>query len=668
MKKKKLMTKILLFIGIPVLVIYFIAALLITQTMKQSISQLTANDLTSKSKAASYQIENYFSKYTSIAQQLQLNVSMQDFLKGTRKNNNISELSQFNEVNQTLTNITQSDKGTITDTWLADTATNQIVDQETGIDNDYVLSSRPWYSMLRKNKKAVITDPYIDDVNKKLMVSIITPFFDDNNSLTGVAGIDITLDHLYNTIKSYKLGSTGFYILTSSNGQLVYYPEVSLKNKSVKESKMSQNIMNAIQAKKAGYLTYSAMGNTNYGYVSPVGDTGWTVATGLPEDEFNSYFNSALYTLLITFLIAMIVIFAAIFITTKSIVRPLEKLKNAANQIADGNLDVSVNVKSKDEVGQVADALSRTVDRLKQYIGYISEVSSALDQIAVGNLTFKLKYNYVGEFSKIKTSLENIKSTLMQTFKKIDASADQVASGSSQVSSASQALAQGATEQASSVEELSATVTDISHHVNQNAENAAAAEGLSKTAADESKRGKELMQQMTAAMTNINDSSSQISKIIKTIQDIAFQTNILALNAAVEAARAGSAGKGFTVVADEVRNLAGKSAEAAKITTGLVENEMRSVKDGSAIVDQTAKTLEIMSSSVDKVAKSVKEISEASSRQSSAISQVTEGLNQISAVVQTNSATSEESAASSEELNGQVQILKELLLKFKMED
>ena len=668
MKRKKLMTKILISISVPIIIVYTVTSVLIARTSSNAISDSTADSLTAKSQAASFQVENYFSKYTQIVKQLKLNASMQNFVNGAGTTDDVKKLSQFNDISNTLANITKSDTNNILATWVADTATKQLINQKSGVTNNYVLSSRPWYETLKNSKDVIITDPYTDYETKKLTVSMIAPFFNGSGSVIGAAGIDITIDSLYNSMKGYKLGNTGFYILTSSNGKLVYYPDESMKNKSIKDSKMSQNVIDAIGNKKSGYLSYSAVGETNYGYVSPVGSTGWTVTTGLPENEFKSSMKTVQLTLMLTFILAIIIMFAIIIIVSKSIVRPLEKLKVTADRIADGDLDVTVDVKSADEVGQVAAAISRTVDRLKQYIGYINEVSSALDKVAVGDLTFKLKYDYSGEFAKIKTSLDNIKSTLVRTLKEINASAEQVAGGSSQVSDASQSLAQGATEQASSVEELSATVTEISQNVNKNAENAADADSLSQTAADESKLGKELMSQMSAAMTNISESSNQISKIIKTIQDIAFQTNILALNAAVEAARAGSAGKGFTVVAEEVRNLAGKSAEAAKATTELVENEINSVKDGSAIADKTAKTLDKMISSVEKVAKSVEDISEASGTQAAAIKQVTEGLNQISAVVQTNSATAEESAASSEELNGQAQILKELLLKFKIDE
>jgi methyl-accepting chemotaxis protein len=367
-------------------------------------------------------------------------------------------------------------------------------------------------------------------------------------------------------------------------------------------------------------------------------------------------------------LIALLIICVLLILISKSIVNPLVKLKNAANQIADGNLDVSIQAKSADEVGQVSTALSRTVTRLKQYIEYIDEVSATLDQIAVGNLVFELHCDYVGEFSKIKASLENIKTTLVHTFSEISISANQVASGSDQVSGASQSLAQGATEQASSIEQLSASITEIANQVKQNASNAATASNLSATASTEVQHGNELMHQMTTAMTDISTSSSQIGAIIKTIDDIAFQTNILALNAAVEAARAGSAGKGFAVVADEVRNLASKSAEAAKNTTILIEASIQSVQHGTKIADDTAQSLNSITTVVRQTSDLIQEISKACSEQATSINQVTLGVDQISAVVQTNSATSEETAASSEELNGQAHNLTALVQQFKLEE
>jgi methyl-accepting chemotaxis protein len=253
-------------------------------------------------------------------------------------------------------------------------------------------------------------------------------------------------------------------------------------------------------------------------------------------------------------------------------------------------------------------------------------------------------------------------------FTYINESADQVSSGAGQVSSAAQALSQGATEQASSIQQLSASITEIAGEVNKNAYDASTANTLSLQASAEVERGNEHMKKMTSAMSDISDSSNEIGKIIKTIEDIAFQTNILSLNAAVEAARAGVAGRGFAVVADEVRNLANKSAEAAKNTTALIESSIQAVKSGTKIANETATSLNAIIEGTKKTAELVGEISKASNNQATSINQITLGVDQISAVVQTNSATSEESAATSEELSAQAQALKSMLSALKLKD
>lgn len=350
------------------------------------------------------------------------------------------------------------------------------------------------------------------------------------------------------------------------------------------------------------------------------------------------------------------------------ITKPVSELNEVSKKIAEGNLDAEITYQSKDELGTLAQNFNKTVLRLKDYVAYINEISQVLNQLADGNLIVNLTYDYAGEFAKVKTALENISDSMNETMSHIHDAAEQVASGSDQVASGAQALSQGATEQASSVEELAATINEISTNINKNAEHAKNAnEQVSATAA-ELERGKEQMSNMTSAMSEIDHSAGEISKIIKTIEDIAFQTNILALNAAVEAARAGAAGKGFAVVADEVRNLASKSAEASKNTASLIEATIKAVKDGTAIADQTAASFDQIIQMSEESAAIVNEISKASQEQASAVSQVTVGIDQISSVVQTNSATSEQSAAASQELSGQAQVLKGLVSKFKLKN
>lgn len=367
---------------------------------------------------------------------------------------------------------------------------------------------------------------------------------------------------------------------------------------------------------------------------------------------------------------SLVVIIAAALLFAVYIIRsiniPVRELDDVARKIAAGDLNQSITYNSRDELGKLAVNFNKTVERLRDYVKYIDEISDVLRQIAGGNLVFELTYDYAGEFAKIKQALEEISESLNRTMGQINQTSDQVSAGSEQVSSGAQALSQGATEQASSIEELAATIAEISSQVKETADNASDARFQCGHTGEQVATSNEQMQEMIAAMTEISDKSGQISRIIKTIEDIAFQTNILALNAAVEAARAGEAGKGFAVVADEVRNLASKSSEASKSTAALIEGTVQAVEKGTEIANATAESLFAVVESTKGVVSSVDKIASAADQQAESIAQVTQGIDQISSVVQTNSATAEESAAASEELSSQAQVMKGLVGRFTL--
>ncbi|HEX3038995.1 MAG TPA: methyl-accepting chemotaxis protein [Caproiciproducens sp.] len=375
--------------------------------------------------------------------------------------------------------------------------------------------------------------------------------------------------------------------------------------------------------------------------------------------------NVAKASILVVILIALILSLAIALSIARSISKPAAEMAEAAQRMAEGDLNVQVNYDSRNELGQLAAAFGKSTASIR---AYIADLTEHLDQVAHGNLTMPSRMQYIGDYKGLSIAYHGIISSLSETLSEINEASEQVSNGSEQVSGGAQALAQGAAEQASSVEELSATIVEISTQVRENAEHAAEASRNVNHVSSEAEISNDHMREMLDSMSQISESSNEIGKIIKTIEDIAFQTNILALNAAVEAARAGAAGKGFAVVADEVRNLASKSALAAKDTTVLIENSIKQVANGQKIADETAQSLVRVVDNTKEVSDTINRISEATNHQSEEISQVTAGVEQISSVVQTNSATAEESAAASEELSGQAKALKNLVKQFKLKE
>ncbi|MGB4438054.1 MAG: methyl-accepting chemotaxis protein [Sedimentibacter sp.] len=527
------------------------------------------------------------------------------------------------------------------------------------------------------NGEVFVSDALFDTATFEMYYVISAPLWKDGiygSSIEGIVILKIDGKTLSNIATEVVIGEGGFGSIIDKEGYTIGHPEferVSSRENVILnyEADGSNGELALLEQKmlngESTYGVYENEGVKNLIAYAPIeGTNGWGMLVDAPQSE---YMESTKFSVMATVVLGILSILAAAFLgfrMSNKIANPIIACAERLKLLSEGDLHTEVpRTKSKDETGVLLSSLEKTINELN---AIIQDISYHLGTIVSGDLTKYVNKDYVGDFEPIKTSVVQILKSLNYIFRNINESAEQVASGSEEVAGGAQVLTQGATEQASSIEELAATINEISEQIISNAESAQNAKKISDDTAVEVQKGTEHMNLMINSMDEINVSSVQIGKIIKTIEDIAFQTNILALNAAVEAARAGSAGKGFAVVADEVRNLASKSAEAAKNTTQLIENSLKAISKGAKIADETVESFKHIVEKTNKTVSIVEKIAEASQQQALGASQINSGIEQISSVVQTNSATAEESAAASEELSSQAIVLKNLIEGIKV--
>ncbi len=523
-----------------------------------------------------------------------------------------------------------------------------------------------------------VSEPLISKVTGELSIMVAAPLYREEaygSSVVGVVYFVPKETFLNDIVTAIQIGENSRAYMINKSGDTI--ADITLETITVQnieteaQSDPSLAALAAIHAEmrqgKTGFGSYTSETDEMFAAYAPVeGTDGWSIAVTAPQLNYLASTRDAMVINIAVIVIAIVLSTVIALILAIRISAPMKACANRMKLLVEGDLDTPMpKITTKDETGMLARSTADLVAGLRTVI---SDIDFLLNEMANQNLNVHTEHEgvYVGSFRNILFSMRNMKGQLSGAMRQVNHSASEVSDASNQLSASAQMLGQGTTEQASSVEELAARISVISEQVKNTAKGALEARGQTHQTGESVLLCNQKMQNLVEAMQKIQESSDEIEKILKTIDDIAFQTNILALNAAVEAARAGSAGKGFAVVAEEVRNLAGKSAAAAKDTSVLIENSTDAVHMGMEIARNTADVLLEVVNSIQAVVKAIDEIATVSNEQSEAVEQVSEGINQISIVVQNNSATAEESAAASEELSAEATCLKEMVDQFTL--
>ena len=528
-----------------------------------------------------------------------------------------------------------------------------------------VYGTQDFYKQAQESKVASATLPMENADTGKASFYMTVPILDGDRFL-GIVTTEISTE-VFNELDMSTLGYENvFFDVLDNQNNFVYSNNPDAKGKNLGDligQKYSDMLVEKMQTKEAFFQRDSQV---RYYVPLQIEGVDWWVQTAMTIPHFDQEKNQLLFALILSEVIIFILVQIINFVRISNALKPLKKISEAGKEVAGGNFDVEIHYPQQDEIGELSRSISEVIGRSKKIV---FDLRDRLDAMAGGNFTENLESEeYVGDYAPLLESLKHIQEDMNRTLQEVHASSVQVLSSAEQVNTGAQSLSQGATEQASSIEELSANMQDISHSIQASTKTAGEAYKLQGEAGVAVLQSNEKMEEMRKAMDDITAKSNEISKIIKTIDDIAFQTNILSLNAAIEAARAGAAGKGFAVVADEVGNLAQKSAKAAQNTGLLIEETIEAVEKGAKITEETAESLNSVSKSTEEVNTLIEKISSASSKDLEGITSLNQGLQQISSVVQANSATAEQSAAASEELTGQANKMNELVERFQLRE
>lgn len=661
--RKKLTVNIAAFVVVIMLVIYGVIAVAVSLISGNALDKMKANNFQTLANDAVYQVTGYIDKFETASSIIAKNPMLVKAVSKATKEQPISQNEDFPDLIQILKKfIDENDE--VLNIGIGVAQEDTLYSQEgKSLGSEYSLKGSEIYEAIEKNQ-LVVTEPYQDTITGELCVSIVEPIRSGDTPV-GLLFIDLNLDYFSELLDSLSVGETGNAALFSAEGMIIATANKSTLGQTVSEELgfYGKDFYAELEKPSGRVIDFSYHDKKQKAAIIEVPESGWRFISGMSKTEYERETTFIVAFLFVSILLATILIAVLAVRYIKKKLSPIQQINSHILRLADGYIDFDVVQTQENELGEIEGALKRCTENIATYI---KEIDNVMLDLSEGNFTSEISCEFHGDFQSIQDSINKFKALFSQTISEVVAAANQISAGANQVSDGAQSLAQGASEQASSIEELSAAITEVSNNVNENANNSRKANDLATESGEVAAGTLKDMNDMLSSMKQISMSAENIGKVIKVMDDITFQTNILSLNAAVEAARAGVSGKGFAVIADEVRNLAQKSSDSAKEITALIEGTITSVKQGEKIAEKTSEAFNGLTGKIQDVVATVENIAKASSGQATSIEQITEGVNQISSVVQTNSATSEESAAASEELSGQAEVLTSLVSQFKL--
>ncbi len=540
-------------------------------------------------------------------------------------------------------------------------------------DPTYDPTQQEWYEIAAAAREGVaFTSPYVDEMSGAVCVTMGKAILGPSGEFRGVIGLDMTMDFLMDFCKSLQiLDTNGTTFLLDSDGNVLSHPNADfmpkvvngqgvLKNYSTIGVKNEREVATEV-GQDGGLRLIKAIdydGVEKYIATMPVPDCNWTFGVAVAVSDFAARQSASTVGSIILALVAIPLAILIITLLVSRLLGPVYVILAGAKQLATGDPDVNIDVETNDELGELAHGFAAMAASTREQVG-------VMQSMAEGDFTKTVRLK--SDKDALSSAINNVSTNIQELIGEISKASEQVSRGSKQIADGAQSLAQGSTEQAAAVEQLSASISNVTEKTTESAEMASKAADLAGSIKETAEKGTRQMDDMMLAVRDIGDAAQSIERVIKVIDDIAFQTNILALNAAVEAARAGQHGRGFAVVAEEVRNLASKSSEAAKDTGALIANSIEKAQLGTKIASQTSESLSGIVTGIHESDLLMRSIAKSADEQAAAITQINHGIGQVAQVVNQNSATAEESAAASEEMSSQSEMLMRLVEQFHVE-